>query len=244
MAGVALFDLDNTLVDRVGAFRRWANDFTVRLGLGPLNEAQLAWLELADADGYVPRREFLRQVRRQFALSPSLEALLLDYDATYPWCYQADPAVSAGLGRLRAHGWTLGIVTNGPPSQYVKVDRTGLTEAVDALCVSSVVGLAKPDPAIFGLALQRCARRRPTLPGSVPPGATGDAMPAGSAENGPGQASWMVGDSLATDIAGAAQAGLRTIWIDRGRPLPAEGPRPEVTVGHVLDAIEHLIRHG
>ena len=32
MAELALFDLDNTLLDRAGAFRRWTNDFVERNG--------------------------------------------------------------------------------------------------------------------------------------------------------------------------------------------------------------------
>jgi phosphoglycolate phosphatase-like HAD superfamily hydrolase len=53
---LAIFDLDNTLVDRAGAFRRWAVEFVARHGLDP---AERRWLVAADEDGFAPRPAFL-----------------------------------------------------------------------------------------------------------------------------------------------------------------------------------------
>ncbi|GAB2928027.1 hypothetical protein ACFMQL_04380 [Nonomuraea fastidiosa] len=65
---LALFDLDNTLIDRHAAFERWAAEFAAQRRLGA-------------------------------------EAV--------PWLVTCPAEVLDGLARLRAAGWTLGIVTNG-----------------------------------------------------------------------------------------------------------------------------------
>jgi putative hydrolase of the HAD superfamily len=230
VAGIALFDLDNTLLDREAAFRRWTEGFVERHRLGPVDPGLRAWFEAADEDGYLPRRAFLGRVRDRFGLDASVEALHLDYDATYPHSYEADPAVLDGLTALADGGWAIGIVTNGPPSQYVKVDITGLAELADAVCISGVLGISKPDPAIFITAIERCRRRRARWAGQL------------TADAGFRSGQWMVGDSLASDIAGGCDAGLSTIWVDRGRPASDGVPpvQPERVVRHVVDAIEYL----
>jgi len=46
----------------------------------------------------------------------------------------------------------------------------------------------------------------------------------------------VVGDSLRADIAGAKAAGMKSAWINREcLPLPADGPRPEWTVGTLAE---------
>jgi putative hydrolase of the HAD superfamily len=84
----------------------------------------------------------------------------------------------------------LGVVTNGMEQhQRAKLDAAGLTDLFDVVVSSSVVGASKPDPRIFQFALERVC------------GHAADAV--------------MVGDNPARDIAGAQQAGLRGVWVDR-----------------------------
>jgi putative hydrolase of the HAD superfamily len=82
------------------------------------------------------------------------------------------------------------VVTNGTEEhQRTKLDASGLTGLFDAIVTSGAVGASKPDPAIFRAALEAVG-----------------CDPADAA---------MVGDNPLRDIAGAQQAGLRGIWIDR-----------------------------
>lgn len=87
-------------------------------------------------------------------------------------------------------------MTNGAPDlQRAKLGGAGLGPYFDAVIVSGEVGVGKPDPVPFALALA--------------------ALGADPAE------AVMVGDSLERDIAGARDAGIRGIWLDRaaaGRP--------------------------
>jgi putative hydrolase of the HAD superfamily len=75
-----------------------------------------------------------------------------------------------------------------------------LAALVDVVVVSGDEGMSKPDPRIFHIALDRLGV---TAPQAV-----------------------MVGDSWATDITGAARAGIRAVWFNpRARPMPAEPER-------------------
>ena len=93
---------------------------------------------------------------------------------------------------------TIGIVTNNLlDEQQAKLRVCGLTELVDALVASEDVGVAKPHPEIFQIALRRL-------------------------DVGPREAV-MVGDSWPNDIQGAYAAGIRPVWFNpRGLPQPAE----------------------
>jgi FMN phosphatase YigB (HAD superfamily) len=208
---LALFDLDNTLLDRESAFGRWAETF--------IHEHRLpeeAWLfmQSADQDGMTPKRIFFERIRAAFNISSNVEDLLARYFADYPTCYTADVETVRSLRRLRDHGWRVGVVTNGGPAQLAKLEATNLTGEFDAICVSEVVGAAKPDPAIFKMAADLCDT---PLEG------------------------WMTGDSATADMAGGRGVGLRTIWIARGREWSSPDPSPDAVVQTVSQAIKIIL---
>ena len=117
---LALFDLDNTLLDRATSFLRWATRFAAEHALGP---ADVAWLVDADGDGSVPRPLFLAAIREQFAVDLPMTA----YQAEIVELVELDPAVPLALDGLRAVGWRVAIVTNGQTRQQsAKIRHTGL----------------------------------------------------------------------------------------------------------------------
>src|ERR1700692_1505145 len=84
----------------------------------------------------------------------------------------------------------LALITNGAPDiQGTKIDGSNLASFFETIIISGDHGFGKPDLRIFRLALERLAV------------AAHDAV--------------MIGDSLNRDIAGARDAGIRTIWINR-----------------------------
>ncbi|MCO5994242.1 HAD family hydrolase [Actinoallomurus rhizosphaericola] len=112
------------------------------------------------------------------------------------------------LGALRGRVDALAVVTNGPAdAQRDKLTATGLDRHFDEIVVSAEVGVAKPDRAIFDLALCRLG----VGPESV----------------------WHVGDSLATDVLGARNARLGAgVWLNRAGAARRPGdpaPRHEIT---------------
>ena len=99
----------------------------------------------------------------------------------------------------------LGLVTNGPCDlQYDKLDISGLNGCFGAIVVSREVGIAKPDPRIFAIALDRLE------------------VPASDAV--------FVGDNPKTDITGAHAAGMKAVWLNRDNAPSPDGTVPDATI--------------
>ncbi|MGW2644640.1 HAD family hydrolase [Streptomyces sp. NPDC001393] len=210
---LALFDLDNTLIDRQGGLDAWAGGFARSRGL-PGQAAVLVTARLRDR-AYPEDFVYLRDVLR---LTDGAEDLWREYVDGVARSVHCFPGVLEGLQALRSDGWKLGIATNGAVDiQQAKLDRAGLAGLFDGVTISEGVGARKPERALFEAAAAACG---------VPLSAGG----------------WMVGDSPATDVAGAQTAGLRTAWVASGREW-GDGPRePDIIVSSAAEAIAMLRR--
>jgi FMN phosphatase YigB (HAD superfamily) len=91
------------------------------------------------------------------------------------------------MAELRACGLSLGVVSNACGNARVLCDDLGYTPFLSCVIDSRVVGVAKPDPAIFRFALDALG----IDPGSVT----------------------MVGDSYDRDVLPAHSLGMRTVWL-------------------------------
>jgi putative hydrolase of the HAD superfamily len=111
--------------------------------------------------------------------------------------FHAYPEVPAALGRLRAAGARLAVVSNWDVSLHDVLERTQLRALVDAVVIYAELGAAKPDPAIFRAALDRLGA------------SAADAM--------------HVGDSVEHDVEGARAAGLRAVLVARNGAVPPDG---------------------
>jgi HAD superfamily hydrolase (TIGR01549 family) len=198
---LALFDLDDRLIDRRAAFAAWAAEFCDDRGLGPDGHAQLL---AADARHSGPRQDFFTTVSERLAPAEPPDRLWEQYRRRMPHLATCRDEDLAALARLRDAGWRLGVVTNGmADNQLGKLRHTGLDAAVHGWAISGQVGVRKPDPGLFAHAARQC----------------------GCDLTGGG---WMVGDSLDLDVGGGRAAGLRTIWLDRNArwsgAIPSPGP--------------------
>lgn len=136
---------------------------------------------------------------------------------TARWATQlVDPEAEAVLADL-ARDHRLGLVTNGAPDmQRGKLARTSLASRFATIVISAELGIAKPDARIFEFAL--------------------NALDASAAE------AAMVGDSLSRDVAGARNAGLRSIWIDRGlETAKPDDPVPDVRIRSLSEVRSALV---
>lgn len=123
--------------------------------------------------------------------------------------FVAYPDVAPVLAELRADGVKLVVVSNWDVSLHRVLEQTGLAASIDGAISSAEAGVAKPDPAIFAVALALVGAR------------SDDAF--------------MAGDSVETDIAGAQAAGVAPVLVARatggglgssgaGRAAPAGVP--------------------
>ena len=209
---LVLLDLDNTLVDRRGAFTTWARDFVAGLDGGATD---LDWLIAADQDGYRPRAELAGLMRERFRLSTPVPDLvnrlrheLLEHIEIYP-------GVLGSLDTLVQMGSVLVVVTNGNVAQQMrKLYRTGLLRYSPHPVISEAVGVKKPHRSIFQAALSRTGHRP--------------------------EQSWMVGDHPVADMAGAHQLGIRTGWVSHHHPWPNTWT-PDVAGTTTENVLQHII---
>jgi putative hydrolase of the HAD superfamily len=205
-----LVDLDNTLIDRAGAFRRWAREFAAARGAGTADEK---WLVAADRDGLEPRERLAALISGRFGLAGECAAgLLAELRAGLVRQVVMDEAVIRALREARAAGWTPFVVTNGTVEQQErKLRHTGLDRETAGWVISEAAGMRKPDPEIFRLAAARAGQ--------------------------PLDGAWMIGDSAEADIGGGRSAGLPGIWLHRGRPWPLAEFRPRHTADSFPEAV-------
>ncbi|MGA8259441.1 MAG: haloacid dehalogenase type II [Arenicellales bacterium] len=117
----------------------------------------------------------------------------------------AYPEVGEVLGRLREAGYRTAILSNGSPDMLkAAVDSAGIGDLLDACLSVEEVGIFKPHPKVYGLAVDR-----------LKVGAT--------------QISFQ--SSNAWDAVGAATFGMRVAWVNRfgqGRERLTADPHAEI----------------
>lgn len=212
---LALFDLDDTLVDRRAAFNVWAEQFAAARGLG---DRDVRFLVRTGAQHAGPMDGFFAMICEAFDLPDDPGELWRQYRRRMPELVSCRAADLDALRRLRAAGWHTGIVSNGmADNQLAKIRHTGLAELVDGWAISGEAGCRKPDPEIFRLAAARCGANR------APDG-------------------WVIGDNLTLDVAGGHAAGMHTIWLrPDARAWSFHGPAPNLVVDTVADAVDALL---
>lgn len=143
----------------------------------------------------------IERFRRLFAAAnvTAADSVLRETAALYRESYLAARRPVAGavqlLEAIKPKARIAVVSNNLLQEQREKARLCGFEPFLDALVVSEEAGVAKPDPAIFAIALDRLECR------------AADAV--------------MVGDSWVNDIRGARAAGVRSIWFNPdGRRAP------------------------
>lgn len=209
---LALFDLDNTLIDRQGGLADWARTFSVSRALQPYAERLIV-----DALCVRAHPDDFERLKVSLGLTDRVDSLWREYVAGMAARARCRVGVHSDLSRMRAAGWTIAVVTNGATDiQRAKLERAGLIPLLDAVCISEEVGARKPSVEIFEAAAARCGARL--------------------AEGG-----WMVGDNAKTDVEGGRAAGLRTAWISAGRKWPTDVRSPDLKAQDVSAVIGSLM---
>jgi putative hydrolase of the HAD superfamily len=224
-----VFDLDATLTDFEGVEALvWSRTIArLRTALPALEEEALRrrHLELrerfydqmlagrTDIDGY--RRAHLRAVVEPWGeLEPDVvDACIAERDAHRDEARIAEGA-RAAVAALRDAGVRVGVLTNGPDAmQRRKLEVIGMRDAVDAVCTSGGIGVAKPAPEAFAIAARAV--------GAAP------------------ERTAMVGDNVTADIEGALGAGY-ALAIHVGRSRPDGLPSGAEHVTRLADAVALL----
>ena len=217
--GACVFDAYGTLFDVHSAAHRAAEDLGEDMGpvsnLWRDKQLQYTWLRSlmgAHADFWQVTGEAL-----DFALAahgihdPALRERLMELYLTL----EAYPDVVPTLEKLRTTGKTTAILSNGAPGMLqAAVETAGLGSHLDAVLTVEDVGIYKPDPRVYQLAVDRLE------------------TPAGRicfvSTNG-----W--------DACGAAHFGFRVAWMNRFNQQPERLPVVPAAVIESLDALPGLL---
>jgi HAD superfamily hydrolase (TIGR01549 family) len=199
-----LFDLDDTLFDHMATARAaLAATAAGRPALHgvPPEDLYQRYSELLEElhprvmRGEIPylvarEQRFARLLAPYEGLSgPESQAVAAQHYGHYQQLRQPVAGARALLQRLKP-AYKIGIVTNNRTTeQQEKLRFLKLDKLVDALITSEDVGVLKPDPAIYQIALQRLR-----------------ASPAETV---------MVGDNWSADVLGALAVGIRPVWLNR-----------------------------
>ena len=215
------FDAGNTLVyprlEEIAAgmtakgYASTVEDFHASDRAGKARFDEWLWPQLRN--GTVPRQvdpfywtEYLKALIERLKVPESARTEVVNWlverfkDITL-WSKVYDDTVPF-LESLRGRGYYLGVISNSIGTMEQQLVRVGLAPHFETIIDSAVVGVEKPHPEIFHMALKRA---------NV---AASEAV--------------FVGDTFPTDIGGARLAGLTGVLIDRVRAYPnADCPRIE-----------------
>lgn len=149
-----------------------------------------------------------------------LDRILAGQFAADAW--EPYPDVEPMLAEVRATGVSIGVVSDWGSNLRGILSGLGLDRHLDFVLPSGAVGVAKPNPAFYRMALDAA--------GVAPDEAL------------------MVGDSYRADVRGAWSAGMDAVWLDRREGIsitPADEPTPiDVRRIHSLEEVPAIVREG
>ncbi len=130
------------------------------------------------------------------------------------FCDPADGTPYPGAENLLAalaKRYRLGIIANQAAGTEERLRNWGLLDYFEVVCSSAELGVSKPDPHIFEIALKKA--------GAAP------------------ERCFMIGDRLDNDIAPAKKLGMGTVWIRQGFGLYQNAPSPEYEPDYAVESL-------
>ena len=104
--------------------------------------------------------------------------------------------------------YKLALVTNGASDlQREKIQGSKLGEYFDAIVIAGDVGIRKPEPQIFEIALKKITIQN--------------------------DEAIMIGNSLDSDIIGAQEAGIKTVWLNRNKEKNESDTKPDYEINSI-----------
>ena len=213
----ALFDMDDTLIDRRSAYDQV---YRVLYDKHDVINQSTNWDEALDyfwtlsPDTATDPKEAFTAIQNKW---PGVSG---DPDSHYNFYFeqmvrfmQVLPGAMDFVDWMNDSEINWGIVTNGDQFQHQKAEATGLDKKAPFVLASKLFGVNKPGPEVFHEAVKLLNEDQI---------ATGEIL--------------FVGDNPYTDITGAHGVGMKTAWIRMGREqYPDDAPKPDYIVDHVSE---------
>lgn len=197
------FDLGSTLVDESAVYESRC-DYAVR-------------------QAGISHDEFMEKVYEAAVTSPTpIKTAARYYNVTLPeWDCSLEKLFTAteNVVEQLSHNYKLGIIANQMPGTQERIDKWGIGKYFDVVSASAEAGCAKPELAIFNIALKKA-----------------ECTPANAV---------MIGDRLDNDVVPAKQLGMKTIWVRQElakyQNINNENERPDYIVDDIADILNILM---
>ena len=186
-----IFDVDDTLLDRSKTFDLYSEYLINTFFPKGINDKDNIKLEIKEFDknGYEGRNTFYRKIINNWKLKYEVNELENNWFERFDSFSVPECKLKETLEYLRQK-YKMAIITNGSSiMQNKKINALGIRKYFDEIIISNDVGMKKPDRNIF---LAACKRL--------------DVIP---------EKSVYVGDNYTIDVAGAINAGLNAVWINK-----------------------------
>lgn len=168
------FDIGSTLVDESKAYARRVRETVAGSNISPeqFYEEMLGF--------YRQNQKGDLETARKYGLSAA------------PWHSEEEALYPDAISCLQKlyKFYSIGVIANQLPGTAARMENMGLSSYLKLIVASAEEGVAKPDPKIFRMALNRS--------GCLPEQAV------------------MIGDRLDNDIVPAKRLGMKTVWIKQG----------------------------
>jgi putative hydrolase of the HAD superfamily len=215
-----LFDLDNTLIDRAATVASFSIPFIEKFKTQLLTDVCVDELArsfvLLDNGGYAKHSERAKAIKNLniWCGEPESNEVLSEFWQS--WIPNNSVLMFGALDclrELREMGFKIGLVTNGKTrNQTDKVVSSGLAEYFDTIVISDSVGVKKPDPQIFDIALSN-------LKGNA-------------------SESLFIGDHQVNDYLGASKASLIAVWFQNDQTWQQLRVKPKYVVNKLSQVVE------
>jgi len=207
------FDMGNTLISEEASTAYRIRQFVEAFGRHgitySINDIDLAYREASEQFAPYLGRWALEKLTDDLELRSLIAA-----EAPYP--REMDAPFDGAIDALRvlAPHYKIGIIANQSPGSEERLTRWGLMPFISLCIASAEVGIEKPDPAIFDLALReaRCSASEAVI----------------------------IGDRLDNDIRPARMLGWKTVRVLQG-PGRFQVPRDDLDKADITVAAVHLI---
>ena len=217
----ALFDLDDTLLDRTSAFEATFREFYD--SQKPINST-MDWDEALDffwslsPHGTIDGQAAAVRIMEHW---PEINLNPVEFEAWFFNSMGRQAKQIAGamefVQELNESCFPWAVVTNGKKFQVVKLEHSGYADVVPFAIVSRLFGADKPDPRIY----HEATRRLKLSFEGIDDIQLSEIL--------------FVGDNPYTDITGAAGVGMKTAWIRVTDEYPNDAPAPDLEIGSVAE---------
>jgi putative hydrolase of the HAD superfamily len=216
------FDLDDTLLNRKEAVKKFFPSFVNMLRVLDMNSQQTypvdvstMFIKFCEYDNIGAHdADIIKRFLCEYKFKVQIDEVICYWNENLPKCFSIPKTTLEIISKIKSL-FKIGIITNGLTMvQKSKICQTQLDKFFDIVIISDEVGVKKPDKRIFDIALQRL---------NVTP-----------------EKALYVGDNIVNDIMGCQNASIRGIWFNPKRSKNCTDVSPMFEIADLAELLRFI----